>query len=441
MLYDCFPFYNELDLLEIRMKELEEVVDRWVIAEATVTHSGQPKPLYFHQDRTRFDRWAGRIIHLVVDDMPGGNDSWRRERHQRNAIARALRGARPEDGVMVSDADEIPRPAAIGHWSPAMGLCRCEQIFSYYWMNCVCGVWWGTRILPYRLLSSYPNLSCIRENGECPILSEAGWHFSYLGGPTHMLAKLRAFAHQDLNRPPFADEAYLARAAAMGADLFGREGMRFRFLPLDARFPRVVLADKARYGHLFREAAFHEDWYSEGQLLRVCDALQSVRSLPGSVFDIGCWEGRSTIALAQTCYPAELLALDSWTGYPDESPDHPTVRLTRERDVFSQFLANVHLLAPDNVRVERRNAHDFLRDWHGPIRFAHLDASHTYQAVRQLIETLQPWMVADGVLCGDDFETADQSRQDLQGGVERAVRESLPAFQQIHNLWLWRKPA
>jgi hypothetical protein len=116
------------------------------------------------------------------------------------------------------------------------------------------------------------------------------------------------------------------------------------------------------------------------------------------------------------------------------------VTLTRERDVFGQFCANVTLLAPGNVRVVRSDIHEFLRAWRGPIKFAHLDASHTYRAVKRMIEALRPWIVPGGVICGDDFETADLSRHDLEGGVERAVRETLAGFQQVNNLWLWHKP-
>jgi hypothetical protein len=156
--------------------------------------------------------------------------------------------------------------------------------------------------------------------------------------------------------------------------------------------------------------------------------------------DIGCWEGKSTIALAHACDPETLLAVDTWEGNRDEHPDHPTVRLARERDVYSQFLVNVRLLTHGNVQPVRSDCHEFLGRWQGPIKFAHIDASHDYRSVRRTIDGVLPWIVAGGVICGDDFETADLSRHDLEGGVERAVRETLPGFQHVHNLWLWHKP-
>jgi hypothetical protein len=54
MIYDCFPFFNELELLEVRLNELDGLVDKFVLVEATRTFAGQPKSLYFAENRDRF---------------------------------------------------------------------------------------------------------------------------------------------------------------------------------------------------------------------------------------------------------------------------------------------------------------------------------------------------------------------------------------------------
>src|SRR4030042_2627609 len=69
-IYDCFPFHNELDLLEVRLHELYDVVDYFVLSESTRTHSGQFKPLYYKMNKPRFERFKDKIIHVIVDDMP-----------------------------------------------------------------------------------------------------------------------------------------------------------------------------------------------------------------------------------------------------------------------------------------------------------------------------------------------------------------------------------
>lgn len=112
--YDCFTFFNELDLLEIRLNELDPVVDRFVLVEATVTQRGQPKSLFFRENRERFTKFLPKIEHVVVEDMPAGpqtkSNNWKRENFQRRAIMRGLASAQADDFVLISDLDEIPMP-------------------------------------------------------------------------------------------------------------------------------------------------------------------------------------------------------------------------------------------------------------------------------------------------------------------------------------------
>jgi len=89
-IFDCFTFLNEFDLLEIRLHELAQVVDRFVIAESPVTFTGRPKPLHFLDNRARFAAFADKIIHIVVDDQPVTDSAWEREWHQRNALERGI---------------------------------------------------------------------------------------------------------------------------------------------------------------------------------------------------------------------------------------------------------------------------------------------------------------------------------------------------------------
>jgi Glycosyltransferase family 17 len=111
MIYDCFTFFNELELLEIRLNELAGVVDRFVLVEATRTHSNQRKPLYFSENQSRFASWKNRIIHIVADDLPAtGDDAWVRENFQRNCIMRGLTACSDTDTILVSDLMKFPAP-------------------------------------------------------------------------------------------------------------------------------------------------------------------------------------------------------------------------------------------------------------------------------------------------------------------------------------------
>jgi beta-1,4-mannosyl-glycoprotein beta-1,4-N-acetylglucosaminyltransferase len=439
MIFDCFSFFNELDLLELRLCELDSVVDRFVVVEATVTHSGHPKPLFFAENSNRFSDWNRKIVHVVVNDMPGGPDPWLRENYQRNAIVRGLRGVSPDDGIIISDADEIPSADAVRRWTPEMGAYAFEQLCSYYWVNCVGGGWAGSRILRFSDLCLYPNATALR-HAQLPLLHNGGWHFSFIGGHQRVTAKLEAYAHQDLNQSRFKDPKYLAVVMGLGIDLFGRNDMHWSFCPLDERFPKAVRERPEYFSHLIYDAAFHENWYPNDQILRVIGAYERTRELDGAVVEIGCWEGKLTIALANACHPESLIAVDTWAGSFAESPDHITVQLARERDVYAQFEKNVRLLTSGNVVPWRCDVQAFFSEWSAPFKFVHIDASHDYQSVRQTIEASLRWICPGGVLCGDDFESAGMSRIDLDGGVERAVRELLPGFEQMGNFWCWRRP-
>lgn len=74
MIYDCFTFFNELELLELRLHELADVVDKFVLVEATKTHSNKSKPLYYWENRSRFGEFHDKIIHIIVDDLPDAKD-------------------------------------------------------------------------------------------------------------------------------------------------------------------------------------------------------------------------------------------------------------------------------------------------------------------------------------------------------------------------------
>jgi beta-1,4-mannosyl-glycoprotein beta-1,4-N-acetylglucosaminyltransferase len=359
MIFDCIIFYNEIDLLDLRLHELDDVVDRFVVVEAPVTFAGRPKPLIFADNARHFAEWRRKIIHVVVDDMPGAPDPWLRENHQRDAVVHGLQGAGSRDGIILSDADEIPSADAVRHWTPEMGPRAFEQLCSYYWINCVGGSWCGSRIIPFRDLPGYPNAAAIR-HVQLPLLPDGGWHFSYMGGPRRIAAKLEVYSHQDLNQDRFKDPKYLAVVTGLGIDLFRRAGMRWTFRPIDERFPKALSEYPERFSHLLCDAAFHEDWYPDDQIFALIAAYESVRALDGAVIEIGCWEGKCTITLANACPPEPLIAVDTWTGNAAEDPDHITVRLARERDVFAQFQKNVRLLTPGNVVPTRCDAHDFL---------------------------------------------------------------------------------
>ena len=112
--FDCFTFYKEFDLLELRLEELWDTVDYFVIAEAGHTHQGSPKPYHLLDENwDRFEKYHSKIRHIKVDDMPNTANSWENENHQRRSLQRGLTDMQPEDLIITGDADEIVRPEII----------------------------------------------------------------------------------------------------------------------------------------------------------------------------------------------------------------------------------------------------------------------------------------------------------------------------------------
>lgn len=188
---------------------------------------------------------------------------------------------------------------------------------------------------------------------------------------------------------------------------------------------------------------FHESWYSDSQCSKLAELAQIAPQ--GAIVEIGCWEGKSTIALANAVYPRIVHAVDHWEGNKEEGADHPSVIIARERDVYATFCENVSTQTKGNVVAHRMSWQTFVSAYTETnllpeyIAFLHVDASHDYQSVIQTLRAWYPFTVKGAIFCGDDFLTADASRADLNGGVERAVREFAAEIgvtvQSDHNLW------
>jgi beta-1,4-mannosyl-glycoprotein beta-1,4-N-acetylglucosaminyltransferase len=282
MIYDCFIFFNELELLDLRLHELDGVADKFVLVESTRTFSNQPKPLHFQENRARFAEFASRIIHVVVDDAPDAGH-FAIEKYQRNAIARGLRGARPDDWVLLSDVDEIPRaatvarvsreepfnagwPARLGHaalnskltqavfrWKACRRLLRnhhpfilkFEQTLHRHYLNCVSvrpRYWWGPRMLRYRDFSTAEE---VRYSGR-RVIADGGWHFTFMGGAERIRDKIQAYSHTEFNQPKFTDPAAIGQRIDRGDSLFGQDE-QLEFVPLDDSFPRYLLEHPGKF--------------------------------------------------------------------------------------------------------------------------------------------------------------------------------------------------
>lgn len=232
MIVDGFIFFNELDLLEIRMAELDPIVDRFVVVESTKTFTGKLKPLHFFDNAAYFKRFLPKVLHVIVDDMPDGDDPWPREAHQRNAIMRGLVGV-PDDALLImTDVDEIPRAAALAAALPLAEVRALEMRSFGGYVNAPTGPWNYGRVGPVRAFrESSPQE--IRHSAATP-LADCGWHFSSVGGAKKVGEKFDAFSHQEEAVQQFNNRSWIEAYAKFGVGILGGE---VPLVPIDDSFP------------------------------------------------------------------------------------------------------------------------------------------------------------------------------------------------------------
>lgn len=279
--FDCFVLFNELDLLDLRLNELSDVVDRFVIAEATTTFAGDPKPLYFRDNAARVDAFRDRITHIIVDDMPGaGASGWDRQWHQRAALMRGIADAAPDDVILLSDVDEIVRPQSLAAFCARDAKAAeigCFELRHYnYFLNWECDQRWlrsGPRALRRRFLRDFRALRRVRGPSDAffqdraraldvwrlmrrpmrrVLMPDSGWHFTYLGGAAAVVAKDASFrgSEKPLFSEPVNAEDVAARwiAEGRGIKIDGAQHVVAR--PIDETFPQTLRACPERFAHL-----------------------------------------------------------------------------------------------------------------------------------------------------------------------------------------------
>jgi len=199
MTIDCFPFFNELDLLEVRLNELNDIVDYFVIVEANKTQSLKDKPFNFELNKNRYEKFLEKIVYVQLTECPNNDGNlWTMEHFQRNSISIGLEklNVDPNDIIMISDMDEIPRSKSVkyvidNNILDQVPVCTLDIDHFVYFMNLKASnkIWNGTILFRANLLSKY-NIQALKDGKSIhPKIPNAGWHFSWLGGYKKIIEK------------------------------------------------------------------------------------------------------------------------------------------------------------------------------------------------------------------------------------------------------------
>jgi hypothetical protein len=222
--FDCFMFRDELDMLEMRLHELDGKVDLHVLVECATTHRGIAKPLAFQENLERFAPWLDRIVHVIAEPEPG-LEPWGVEHAQRDAAWLGVvgEGAGDSDVLLICDVDELPSAAALA-WSGhgAVSLWMRTTLYAVDWEVP------STYPLPPTAVAATAGF--VREHGgrlgevrdqrgTYPMLHDGGWHFSWTGGPERTRQKLlTSTCHTELLSHPEAELILSGARYREGAD-------------------------------------------------------------------------------------------------------------------------------------------------------------------------------------------------------------------------------
>lgn len=277
MIYDCIPFFNELDILKLRMQIMAPYVDYFVIEEASVTFSGEPKRMIFAENRRLFAEFEEKIRYVAVENSPmEGVTTHERDKFQKNQLIRGLFDCKPEDVIIFSDVDEIPNPEILVRLMDAFEpgkIYHLAQRMFYCFLNMeeVSGnllsitgefpgverrQWLGTKICSFAQLPK-EGIVYLREvapeDPRSVRVAEGGWHFGYMGGDgerdvaKRIGVKVQAAAHSEYNTKRYLNEA--VDRLLCGEDIFDRDA-KFVQVEIDESFPAYLREHRGEYDFL-----------------------------------------------------------------------------------------------------------------------------------------------------------------------------------------------
>jgi beta-1,4-mannosyl-glycoprotein beta-1,4-N-acetylglucosaminyltransferase len=268
--FDCFTFFNELDLLKIRLEFLKDVVDYHVIVESNLTHSGIEKEYNLENNWSAFNSWKNKIVYLKIDQSienlefkkvetyAPDNASWLLENQQRNGIHCAKEIVSDSDMVLVGDLDEIPAPEAIARLKElnihdAVSL---TMLFHYYYMNCQNvgyeRYWNGTVVSDGKYFKETLPQTLRDNRNNYKRMANAGYHFSFLGGAEKIKTKIESFAHTEFNREDIKSDENIKACLEKGKDIFNRPGVEYRFFDVN-EYPENIRDIMLKYPQFIKQ--------------------------------------------------------------------------------------------------------------------------------------------------------------------------------------------
>lgn len=242
MIIDSFMFGSELDILEGRLEYLNPVVDKFILVESNLTHSGNTKPLHFAENIKRYKKYLHKIHYLPfmtnredynfdrlpTHDRDYDTGPWQLENAQRNHIAVAFEGYNADDILLLSDLDEIPHRTCIDitrdYFSKGYYALAVEHDYhAYNFRTKHQSPWVGTAITTLKYAQERGPQGIRNERHGYGHITNGGWHLTWWGTVADIQNKISSFSHQETNQERFKDPNYIIEHMKTGKDIFDRD--------------------------------------------------------------------------------------------------------------------------------------------------------------------------------------------------------------------------
>lgn len=257
--YDLFLAGSETEWLEIRLNTLDPVVDYFVIVESSKTFTYHPKPLYFRDNFSQFEKFAHKIIYRVLDfEGMENNSTWERETFQRNALYNAVfpglvgeQAPTHGDVLLVSDLDEIPKEDTVlllktCETPPRVTVRSDFYYYSFQWQHHASD-WHHPQATFYQGDDTILPDALRMGPGDVDLQS-AAWHCSScLSTVAKMQSKIESFSHTEYNHARFKDPAQIVRRVRSGIDLFDRESELYDKIEHNDDLPTYLREHRDRF--------------------------------------------------------------------------------------------------------------------------------------------------------------------------------------------------
>ena len=277
VIYDAFMFYRDFNQLDIRLNELKDVVDKFVLVECPKTFRGKDKPLWFNENKHLYKDYEDRIIHVIADKPPHVDveglayhrktSDFSIEVYQRNSVMLGLLDCKDEDMIMISDADEIPRAELVKNTSfTEVDFWVCMHRTYYYYLNTYFEntPWAGTMAMQWKSLKiSAPRVyKKYKRHGRRWKIGRGdtgGWHFSHLIGNKEnaielLQEKMRISGHHELDSPDRNNAENLQKCVneLRGYHEYSGAGATMK-IDLISNLPKYVQDNQDKYKEYFYE--------------------------------------------------------------------------------------------------------------------------------------------------------------------------------------------